>query len=427
MQKIAVFGLGVTGMACVEYFLTQAVDLYVVNRGAPASWSEYSSLASKISPENLLDESQAQTKLKAMDLILLSPGIPREHPILQGITDKKIMSDIEYFSSFIRVPIIAITGTNGKTTTTLMTEALIKSAGKNVFTGGNIGIPLAHVMNVKDEIDVMLLEVSSFQLESTFDFHPQVSAILNISQNHAERYSSMESYAKAKYRIMQNQNEKDTILVHTSANAPQLYLPGIRPRSISDRELLEKIQHVQHAKLKLKHNRINFAFATMMVESLGFRPDFQKALNLFTPAKYRMEYIGKYKGADVYNDSKSTNPSSLGTALDSIEGPTLLIIGGKLRGRDDFSLVKKFQKKLVKVLALGEARDEIFRQLSSEMVVEPIKDLSQLKQALENNQHQVDNILFAPSLPSYDLFKNFEQRGRAVEEMFRSMSGFEIG
>jgi UDP-N-acetylmuramoylalanine--D-glutamate ligase len=184
---------------------------------------------------------------------------------------------------------------------------------------------------------------------------------------------------------------------------------------------------VQHAKLKLKHNRINFAFATMMVESLGFRPDFQKALNLFTPAKYRMEYIGKYKGADVYNDSKSTNPSSLGTALDSIEGPTLLIIGGKLRGRDDFSLVKKFQKKLVKVLALGEARDEIFRQLSSEMVVEPIKDLSQLKQALENNQHQVDNILFAPSLPSYDLFKNFEQRGRAVEEMFRSMSGFEIG
>lgn len=424
MQKIAVFGLGVTGMACVEYFLTQNINLFVVNRGEPTTWPEYSTLASKLSANHMFEENSAKSTLNEMDLIILSPGIPREHNILQGIDQEKIISDIEYFSRLIKVPIIAITGTNGKTTTTLMTQALLLSAGKRVFMGGNIGIPVAHVMKVQHEIDVMLLEVSSFQLESTFDFHPRISAILNISQNHAERYSSMESYAKAKYRIMQNQMDDDTILVHSSANAPQLYVHGIRPRNITDLYLLEQVQGLQHPKLKLKHNRLNFAFASLMAESLGIKPDYQKALSLFTPAKYRMEYIGQYKGADVYNDAKSTNPSSLGTALDSIEGSTLLIIGGKLRGRDDFSLVKKFDKKLVEVFAFGEAREEIYQQLASTFKVVQVKDLLDLKESLEANTLKIDNILFAPSLPSYDLFKNFEQRGKAIEDMFKAMSGF---
>jgi len=423
INQVAIFGMGKSGKAALKLAKKYKQDFYVVNRGEVKDWWVSEDLGNICDTCSCFSEDDFAAHFHKMDEIVISPGIPTTHPILKKAVEKgvSIISEIEYAYRYTKdIPVIAITGTNGKTTTTTMIAEALAKAGKKVFCGGNIGVPYSELALIEEKIDYAIIEVSSFQLETIKDFHPHIGLILNIFPNHSERYDEVHEYAKAKFRMLNNMTENDHLILGTEnpyladiENHPakkSYFTKGTLPE-----EFKKKFDFSQ-ARAKGEHNEANF-FAAYEVLKLLSIPDldkvFQEFINEFRGVAHRLEYVLSHEGLTIYNDAKSTNSLATTTAIKAFQDssePLYLILGGKLRNESDKLLpdLLPFKKQITKIFTIGDVTERLFEELGDDFEVIKAYDL---KNVFEMSKGLKGNLVFSPAFPSFDQFKNYIDRG----------------
>lgn len=403
-MKTVVYGLGISAISVLKKIKDFSEDVYVVNKGHVDQWNqEVFDISSEF---KCLSEEESFDALAQCDRVILSPGIPKEIKWLNHIDPSKIISEIEFAYLNSDVPVIAITGSNGKTTTTTMIYEALKLYGKEVFIGGNIGVPYSDIIG--NNYDYAVVEVSSFQLESIQSFKPIISIITNLTPNHMERYNSFEEYKLAKYNVYKNQDSGLHLAQTNTFNNPNVNFKKIG-----------KIASFSFDKSKLmgEHNLYNFFCVNEVCKFLCSNYNvkiFQTFIDTFKSPEFRLEFIKQVNNFKFYNDSKSTNIESTLKAVESFDEDIILILGGKLRSKnvDEFKALNNYKFK--RIFVYGEARE----LLVSELDVEVCEDLQSVFTKL--NALESGNVIFSPGFPSFDLYKNFEQRGIHFNELVAS-------
>ena len=443
-KRIAVYGMGVSGLSALRFIKSLEGEALAINGGLVESWAKINEkgegVLKYVSKENCFNENDPQLKseLEKVDIVILSPGIPRDHEVLKPVNDKKIpiWGEIELAFRYLEAtqnlsPMIGITGTNGKTTTTTFLGEMIEADNKSVFVGGNIGIPFCDysydIWQGKGKKDFILLELSSFQLESIDHFHLNVAMILNLFQNHGERYHTIEEYGRSKFFIT-NRFTKDDLLIYPE-DFPLIKSWGEKQQckkiTLDTRKPIVSYA-TQDFKLPGIHNLVNLSFIVKTAEAIGLSNEaIQKSINTFKGVHHRIEYVSDVKGLSkfrVYNDAKSTNWDATLTAIKAMEDfkkPIHLIIGGKKRGHGDSILpyLKEIKSQVFKLYLIGEMALEIAEELKQ------VDDRLKVNFEVTNNLHETIKevrekfggeegiLLFSPAFPSFDQFNNYAHRG----------------
>ena len=404
-MKIAIFGMARSGQS-VFNFITQKTndEVFIVNQGDPASWSCYELIKENL--DHCYNQNESSQVLAEVDLVVLSPGIPRYVEELRLALDKgvSVISEVEFAFRYSDIPVIGITGTNGKTTTTTMIQEALEMFGKKAFACGNIGIPYTDILLTDVNYDFAVVELSSFQLESIESFHPFISVIINITKSHMERYEIVEHYREAKLNILKNQLPSDYLIT------------GVDVNSISQIIEIEALDDFNYDQSKVigEHNKFNFFCAYQVCKILNLpnlKDTFQTFINSFKGVSLRLEYICDYKGLRIYNDGKSTNDAATVAAVSAFDNceDLYLILGGQLRSKDLTLQENLNDKKIEKIFAFGEARDLIQKELKNFTIdcfetLEDIFDFIYLEEIK-------GVLLFSPAFPSFDQFENYEVRG----------------
>lgn len=382
------------------------------------------------------------------DVIIVSPGISPDSVVIQEAINKNIpiLSEVEVASYFCDVPIIAITGTNGKTTTTELTGAILKEAGYDAHVCGNVGLAFSEVIPRLKENSIVVLEVSSFQLEYTKHFRPKVSMILNITSDHIDWHGSFENYFKAKLKINKNQKPDDIIIINYDddllrANIDKFnsdvwafgkefiddgkskvksYLKddAIYYHDLEEERIISK----REMQIKGTHNLMNSMAAILAVKKLNVENNLIKAaIEKFSGVEHRIEFVREINGVKYYNDSKATNYDSLYVALESFENNIILIMGGK-KGADLFQKAEGLIKERVKqICAIGQSKDSIYEYFKNLI---PVSKFETFKEAIEYAKSVSvtgDSVLFSPGYKSFDMFNNFEHRGEVFKELVNNL------
>jgi len=429
--------MGKSGKSAVELAKKMKQDLYAINRGPVESWYESEKLDSLIESCSCYSEDDFAEHFHKMDEIVVSPGIPTTHPALKQAVAKgvKILSEIEYAYREVRdIPVIAITGSNGKTTTTTMIAEALKKAGKKVFCGGNIGVPYCDLPISGEKVDFAVIEVSSFQLETIHEFHPHIGLILNIVPNHSERYDAVHDYARAKFNMLKNMTSEDHLIlglenaylkdIEKSLPQKDFFSKGHLPESFT------KIFSFKDAKVKGEHNEANFYAAYKVLELLeinNLQKLFQQFINEFPGVSHRLEYVLTKNNLNLYNDAKSTNVEATITAIKAFKDSQddfYLIMGGKLRNESDRFLdsLMPFKKQIKMIFTIGEVTDRLYEELKGEFKVEKGQDLKTVFNYAKTHNLQ-GNLVFSPSFPSFDQFKNYVDRGEKFKAWAREIFG----
>ncbi len=435
-KHVAVFGMGRSGLSAIKFLkMKNCGTISAINSGPPKTWGEKDKIFELIGEENCYAQENAHELFAKTDLIILSPGIPREHEVLKLALAKDIpvWNEIELAYQYIdsKIPTIAVTGTNGKTTTVTFMGEMIKLCGYEVFVGGNIGVPLCELLLEKRHVDYILLELSSFQLESMPTFHPRVAVILNVYPNHGERYEKLEDYAKAKFNISRHMNQNDFLLypediamIDSWAKVQKATLVPFR----LDKELclkeLNKRYDLKEYKLPGAHNIFNLAFASKALELiLEKKEGIQKAINTFPGVKYRVQYIDSKRSYVAYNDAKSTNWDATLVAVKSMDkkGRKLsLIIGGQKRGRNDSIVpsIPELKKYVDRIFLIGETSEMFAAELDGHI---PYVKAERLERVVEIMENEKDDgvLLLSPAFPSYDQYPNYEKRGEHFTKLVK--------
>lgn len=432
INKVAIFGMGKSGKSALKLARKHNQEFYAVNKGDVRTWWEEENLGEICGTCSCFSEDDFVKYFDRMDEIVISPGIPTTHPALKKAVEKgvPIISEIEYAYRYTKdIPVIAITGTNGKTTTTTMIADVLKKAGKKVFCGGNIGIPYCDLALSEEKVDYAIIEVSSFQLETIKEFHPKIGLILNVFPNHSERYDDVHDYAKAKFRLLNNMTKDDHLII----GLENPYLGDIKnhPAKRTDfmkGSLPEYFQFdFSKARARGEHNEANFFAAYETLRLLGI-PDlqnlFQSFINEFSGVPHRLEYVLEKNGLTIYNDAKSTNSLATTTAIKAFKdanAPLYLILGGKLRNEADKLLpdLLPFKGLITKIFTIGDVTERLHLELGNDFVVEKAGDI---KTALTMALGLKGNLVFSPAYPSFDQFKNYVDRGEKFKTMVKEIS-----
>ncbi|NVO31254.1 UDP-N-acetylmuramoyl-L-alanine--D-glutamate ligase [Hymenobacter lapidiphilus] len=392
------------------------------------------------------------------DEVVKSPGIPEKAAVIQSLRKKgtPIISEIELAGRYTRARCIAITGTNGKTTTTLLTYHLLKEGGLNVGLAGNVGYSLAEQV-IADEHDYYVLELSSFQLDDTYDFQPWVSVLLNITPDHLDRYDySLEQYAKAKLRITQNQDSSNFFIYNADDETIQRYFPSaLRPMrqlpfSLHQRPdfqlagyylqeevvcvdlqpgLYSEAEEISTATSALigQHNRQNALAAILCARLAGLdAPRIEAALATFRNADHRLQLVGEVGGVRFINDSKATNVEAAWYALDGIKAPIVWIGGGTDKGNDYSSLQPLAENRVKALICLGLDNEKLRASFGS--VVPHLEETQSMAAAVQRAATLAapgDVVLLSPACASFDLFQNYEDRGRQFAAAVASLEAGE--
>jgi UDP-N-acetylmuramoylalanine--D-glutamate ligase len=417
--------MGKSGKSAVMLAKKLKQDLYAVNKGPVESWFSAEKLDQVLDCCSCYSEEDFADHFHKMDEIVLSPGIPVTHLALKAAVEKgvPILSEIEYaYRQTKDIPVIAITGTNGKTTTSTMIAEALKKAGKKVFLGGNIGISYCDLAISDEKVDFAVIEVSSFQLETIHEFHPTIGLILNIFPNHSERYDDVHDYAKAKFRMLKNMTKDDHLII--GLENPYLadikdhpahkdfFQKGDLPQSFKNKFSFE------NAKVVGEHNEANFYGAFKVLELLKIEnldQIFQEFINEFPGVAHRLEYVLTYEGLAVYNDAKSTNTLATTTAIKAFNdstGPLFLILGGKLRSENDKVLpdLLPFKNKIARIFTIGDVTKRLADELGKDFKVTEAGDLKTVFE-IAKKENLKGNLVFSPAFPSFDQFKNYVDRG----------------
>jgi len=375
-------------------------------------------------------------KLLQNDILILSPGIPRNIPILQQAEKQNIevISEIE-FSFRIKhhhSKIIAITGSNGKSTTVSLIHHILLTAGHNSILAGNIGTAFSSYPIENGDIDFIVLELSSFQLELIDTFKADVAAILNITPDHLDRYKNFEDYAKTKFNIFKNQNFHDLAILNLDDTVSEKFIDKVHfnlkyfsNSSKADINYKENSIYTGSKKFSIKkasiqgpHNIANMMCAILAVSPYNIeKVIIQKSLETFSPLAHRMEFVTEINGIKFYNDSKATNTDSVKYALQSFNSPIRIIMGGAGKGEDYSILIPFLQKRTKKVYLTGDTIDEMKKAFENHVNIESIKEFEDIIKKAYSESEKGDIIVLSPACTSYDRFKNFEERGNAFKEI----------
>ena len=431
-KKIVVFGMGRSGLAALNLLVKAgAKDFWAVNKGNPLQWNDIERVRELIDLDRCIDELAAEDLFLSADLIILSPGIALNHfalkkAVLKGVT---IWSEIELAFRFCQCPIIALTGTNGKTTTVSLMGDILQRAGRKVFVGGNIGIPFCEYALAPDDYDIVVLELSSFQLETIIDFHPSVAIILNIFPNHGERYDNISQYAAAKFNITKNMTSKDDLFYPHDNSLIGLWSQKqkcqLRAVDASSAKMeLAKNFDLSNFKLEGKHNLSNLYFAFLALKRFNVdNRAIQESINEFTGVAHRLQFLASIDSFRAFNDAKSTNWDATKVAVDSIDkrgGELFVILGGQKRGNND-SIVPHlsfFKERVDRFLLIGETSEMLAHELNGHIDYLQLGTL-EAAVAFVRQQDFKGTLLLSPAFPSYDQYQNYVKRG----EHFISLIG----
>ncbi len=385
--------------------------------------------------------------LTAADLIVISPGVPHMIPPLAAARKHgvPVIGEMEFASRFIAEPIVAVTGTNGKTTVTELVGAMLAASGRRVFVGGNIGTPLITYVDAGAPADVVVVEISSFQLDTIESFRPTVGILLNLTDDHLDRYDHFESYAAAKMRLFENQRSGDVAilnaddpLVRACANrlCSRVFFFGRREsagvQAVATGPALELQMPGQEtvtlslAKFRLRgpHNLENAAAAALAALTAGgTAAGAQAALDAFPPHPHRLETVARMAGVEYVNDSKATNVDSVRRGLESFSAPIVLIMGGVDKG-GDFGLLQDLVRERVRALILLGGAKERLRAALGRLV--PTAEAGSMREAVDAAASIAisgDIVLLAPGCASFDLYANYQERGEDFRRAVMRLQG----
>ena len=430
-QNIAVLGAGLSGSAAALLLKAEGAQVTVLDSAEEKNLLKSTIDNLRAQGVSVICGAAANEDSAPYQMAILSPGIDPASPLARNFLSRgiQVISELELGFRSCEIPVIAVTGTNGKTTTTELLAQMLNACGQRTIACGNIGKPLSEVAREKQPLDVLTVEVSSFQLEAIETFHPSISLWLNFAPDHLDRYRSVADYRAAKLRIFENQTDTDVAVV----NAIEKF-PAIRPREItfsaysnqadfqlSDGAIVYQNQAVLRladTKLRGLHNIENLmaTLAAGMARGLSF-PQMAPALRDYEPQPHRCEFVREVDGVDYVNDSKATNLDAVEKALCAQTKPVVLIAGGKDKGFT-FDPLRSLVKERVRLtILIGEMADSIRRSWSGAVECEIANSLADAVERGHASAKHGEVVLFSPGTSSFDMFKSYADRG----DQFRAL------
>jgi UDP-N-acetylmuramoylalanine--D-glutamate ligase len=443
-KKLVILGGGESGVGAALLAKAKGMDVFLSDMG------KLTDKYRQILRDNAIPFEEGQhTEARILEAteVVKSPGIPDKAPLIKKLIEKGIpvIGEIEFAARYTRARLIAITGSNGKTTTTLLTYHLLKSAGLNVGLAGNIGESFARQV-LEDRHEYYVLEVSSFQLDNCYRFHPHVAILLNITPDHLDRYEySFDKYIHSKFRIVQNAAPDDYFIYYLE-NEPirerleKQTVPGIH-LPISLEQKMERGAYLTEDRLHIsgepemvvpqtglpvqgKHNAINCMAAMLACRALGVREEaIHAGLQTFQNAPHRLEKAGVINGVTFINDSKATNVDSVFYALESCKAPVVWIAGGVDKGNDYSQIDALVQQKVKALVCLGKDNEKLKTFFAGK--VSRIVETTDIREAVRMGQEvstSGDIVLLSPACASFDLFRNYEDRGEQFKAAVQQLS-----
>ena len=445
-KKVLVVGLGKSGLAAA-LFLRRRGALVTVSdvRSADALAKEIPTLIE----EGIMVEAGGHGLLtfRRQDLIVVSPGVPLDTPELVQAKHLglPIIGELELAARFLKGKTLAVTGSNGKTTTTTMLGEILEAAGLPTLVGGNIGVPVVALIDQSTDESWSVLEVSSFQLESTQEFHPAIAVILNITPDHLDRHGSFENYARAKERIFAAQGEQDCLVLNAD-NTPCVEA-GTRAKSkiywfsiehsvtqgawleqgsvvyrASENAAIEHVMPLSGIPLKGTHNVENVLAAVVAARLAGAQADvIRRAIENFRAVEHRLEYVATRNGVEFYNDSKATNVDATAKAIEAFSGGIHLILGGKHKGSPYTVLAPLLSERASAVYTIGVAAPKIESDLRGVVSIHSCETLEKAVHAAAAAARPGEVVLLAPACSSFDQFESYEHRGRVFKQLVKDL------
>jgi UDP-N-acetylmuramoylalanine--D-glutamate ligase len=420
-KNITIFGLARSGVAAAKRLLTAGAQVMITEK-KPAGEvdiniiKELQMLGIKVELGGHTEQS-----VTSAELIVVSPGVHLDIPILEKARAKgiPIISEIELAYHFLKKPIIAVTGTNGKTTTTTLIGEMLKAGGKKVSVAGNIGNPLVEVNDT--DLDYVVAEISSYQLETIRDFKPWISVILNIQPDHLERHKTMEEYIKMKARVFENQTGDDYVVYNLDDPAIAKMVQSAQAKLIGFTKSHPGIITLPLEEIRIpgKHNLENALAAANAVYLCGIKSDVvAEVLRTFPGVEHRIEFTALVNGVEYYNDSKATNPDSTLVALETFRGKgVILILGGRDKGVSLDALAARVKELVKGVVLIGEAADRFEAALRA-VGYNFIQRADAMTSAVKLSAFLAkpgEIVLLSPACASFDMFHDYEERGRVFK------------
>jgi UDP-N-acetylmuramoylalanine--D-glutamate ligase len=438
-KKIVIIGMGRTGIATARFLGKQGAKVIVTDEQAVDQWS---SEFEKIAKEKWLEIGSYNTRiLTGACIVVPSPGVPPGNDLLVEALKKNIpvISEIEIAYRFLKVPLIAVTGTNGKTTTTTLLGEILKYSGKKTFVGGNIGTPLIEYVEGSQNEDFIVAEISSFQLQWIEKFRPFIALLLNITCDHINYHGSFAEYRRIKTRVFANQTKADFAILN-AADPEQEEMDRIINAQVikfSSKRALQKGIFIKKNNIVLRipganeeqyplsiinlpglHNTENVMAAIMAARLCGCsQENIIAAVAAFRGLPHRIEFVGEKNSIKFYDDSKGTNVGSVVRALETFARPVILLLGGRDKDGDFETLKPLLAAKTKKVILFGEARNRIASLIGKDM---PALKKAKLREAIESaykNAQPGDIILLSPGCASFDEFANYKERGKFFKDV----------
>ena len=444
MKKIVVLGAGESGTGAAILAKEKGMDVFVSDMGAIAPM--YQALldqhhiaweAGKHTPERILDA----------DEVIKSPGIPLTAPLVKQLTEQgtPILSEIEFAARYTDAKMICITGSNGKTTTTSLIFDMLRRAGLNVGLAGNIGNSLA-LQVAQEDHDYYVIELSSFQLDNCYDFKADIAILLNITPDHLDRYDhQFQNYVEAKFRITRNQTSKDAFIYWSEDPVINREIARIQPQAtlypfgsneqnvaytdgshliVANKPDVAPLRMpLDELSLKGKHNRLNSMAAGLAAQILNIHNDvIRESLQQFAGVDHRLQYVATIRAVRYINDSKATNVNSCWYALESMTTPTVLILGGTDKGNDFSEIDELVKEKCHTLVFMGKDNSKLVQHFEPMGITYISTDnLQDAVQAAYHSANDGDTVLLSPCCASFDLFKNYEDRGEQFMQAVRSL------
>jgi len=459
-KKVAVIGIGKTGLATAAFFAKRGIQIAVTDEKPVAQWGETLAFLKNLSAELTISPYGPEI-LADVDLVVPSPGVHPRHPILAEAVRRgiDILSELELAFRFLKTPMTAIAGTNGKTTTTTLIGEIIRKSGKKVFVGGNIGEPLIGYIDGPQDADWVVVEVSSFQLQWVRNFHPNIALLLNVTPDHIDYHGDFTAYRRTKERIFSMQNSGDLAILNGgendlvtmgnrltaqteffnsadnfAGNSANDHRDGTSPAifrgMFRDGDILVHIPPdgnreeypVEMINIPGRHNLENVMAAIMAALGCGCpQADIIKAIKEFRGLPHRIEYVLEKNGIRFYDDSKGTNVDAVLRAIESFREPIILLLGGRDKEGNFEALIPSIRKNVKETVLFGEASEKINEMIGNAVKTTMQKTLKTALQVAFEHASSGDIVLLSPGCASFDEFKNYKERGTRFQEWVKQL------
>jgi UDP-N-acetylmuramoylalanine--D-glutamate ligase len=450
-KKVLVVGLGKSGLAAALFLRRRGAQVTVSDiRSAEALANDIPSLLEE--GINVEAGGHGLLTFRRQDLIVVSPGVPLDTPELAQVRSfgLPVIGELELAARFLKGKTLAITGSNGKTTTTSLVGEILKAAGLPTLVGGNIGVPVVALIEESTDETWSVLEVSSFQLETTEQFRPAIAVILNITPDHLDRHGTFENYALAKERIFAVQNKEDFLVLNAdnaraasaaSRSSARVYwfsleIPVSQGAWVDEGQIMYRASKDAHPEtimplagipLKGEHNVENVLAAVCASRLAGASPGIiRHAVESFRAVEHRLEYVDTINGVEFYNDSKATNVDATAKAIAAFPGGIHLILGGKDKNSDYTQLADLLRSRVRAVYTIGAAAAKIESQLRGVVAIHSCETLERAVTTAAAAAHPGEVVLLAPACSSFDQFESYEHRGRIFKELVHDWRGWKV-